>query len=81
MKKAFFKEVNWDKVRRRQISPDEVPYKPNPNKYRYLLSNTYPDTSNLAKADEPGSGCSHSPGKNLLGDFTVYKVNKEFDNF
>jgi len=72
-------------MRHRQIDFDSVPFKPNANKYRYLLQNEYPDISSLgAKSstvvvDEPGS--ASSPGKKLLGDFTLYKVNKEFENF
>lgn len=37
MKKPFFKDVNWDQVRHRQIDFEKVPFKPNANKYRYLL--------------------------------------------
>jgi len=83
MKKSFFRDSNWEKIRNRQIDPDTVPYKSNPNKYRYLLHNQYPEISNLvdkASQDEPGSGGS-SPHKRLLGDFSMHKVNKEFENF
>lgn len=110
MKKAFFREVNWERIRAREISAadgDYIPYKPNPNAYRYLLQNQYEEISNLGKpsgdplsphsplptfekngnqltnaADalkEPHSAAS--PKKSLLGDFTVRKVNREFENF
>ena len=50
MKKAFFREVNWERIRAREISPadgDYIPYKPNPNAYRYLLFNQYEAISNV----------------------------------
>ena len=72
----------------------EPPYKPNPMKFRYLLQNNYETLSNLGTitqsnnddnplkmAADPGSACSPSPKKRMLGDFTMYKVNKEFENF
>lgn len=37
LEKSFFKDVDWDRIRHKQIDKDEVPYKPNPNKYRYIL--------------------------------------------
>ena len=49
MKKSFFKDIDWDKIRRKDIDPESIPYKPNPNKYKYLLDNQYEPTSNLAK--------------------------------
>ena len=78
-KKQFFKDVNWEKLRKRDIDPESVPYLPNPNKYRYLLQNTYEETTNLLvpSADSPDP----IQTKKLLGDFTLYKVNKEFENF
>lgn len=92
MKKGFFKDFDWEKIRNKEIDDDSIPYKPNPNKYRYLLENQYDSTSNLMRLqpqtatslvgqipEEPESA-SPKP-KRLLGDFTMYKVNKEFDNF
>ena len=55
---------------------EPVPYKPNPLKYRYLLQNKYEIISNIDNA------CKiESPKRNVLGDFTMYKVNKEFEKF
>jgi hypothetical protein len=92
MKKGFFKDMDWEKIRNKEIDSESIPYKPNPNKYKYLLDNQYEDVSSLLKLqpctatslvgqtpDEPESA-SPKP-KRLLGDFTMYKVNKEFDNF
>ena len=88
MKKSFFKDIEWENMRNKNISPDDVPYKPNPNKYRYLLQNEYEQVSNLTRpgnitspdqVTEPDS--ASSPKKRLLGDFTIYKVNREFENF
>uniref|UniRef100_A0A7S3CPC5 Uncharacterized protein n=1 Tax=Strombidium rassoulzadegani TaxID=1082188 RepID=A0A7S3CPC5_9SPIT len=94
MKKSYFKETNWEQVRAKKFDPDDVPYKPNPNKYRYLLQNKYPEMTNLDSSQAPPGGPQapgaqppnsealfSSPKKSLLGDFTILKVNKEFDNF
>lgn len=96
MKSPFFKDYDWDKLRNKVIDPKDVPYKPNPGKYRYILSNSYEDTcSGTVPESRPGTeqrtrsgagdydapGSAKSPRKKLLGDYTVYKVNKEFDNF
>jgi hypothetical protein len=69
----------------------DVPYKPNPMKYKYLLNNKYETIDNL---DPKGSGTKFAPEKSneyspgtqkkkkpILADFTMYKVNKEFENF
>jgi hypothetical protein len=95
IKKSFFRDLDWESIRKKDIDPDEIPYKPNPNKYKYLLENNYEETSNLVRL-QPGTSASipgqtpctvnepesaSSPKKRLLGDFTIYKVNKEFDNF
>ena len=88
MKKSFFKDIDWEAMRNKKINEEDIPYKPNPNKYRYLLHNEYEEVSNLIRAGnalspdqvtEPGS--ASSPKKRLLGDFTIYKVNREFENF
>ena len=95
-KKSFFKDMDWESIRNKQQDPEDIPYKPNPNKYQYLLDNEYEEVSNLYRGqpgtaasmpgqtpltanEEPGS--ASSPKKRMLGDFTIYKVNKEFDNF
>ncbi len=68
-----------------------MPFKPNPMKYRYLLQNKYPQISSVhglldeggeeATTSTSGPAKIESPKRNLLGDFTMYKVNKEFENF
>jgi len=50
MKKSFFKEIDWDAMRNKNIEPEDIPYKPNPNKYRYLIHNEYEEHSNLIRA-------------------------------
>ena len=37
MKKSYFKDINWEAMRNRNIKPEDIPFKPNPNKYKYLL--------------------------------------------
>ena len=78
--KSFFKDTDWDQMRHKTFSEEAVPYRPNPNKYRYLLHNEYPEISNLDSATTDLSK-GESPKKNLLGDFTMMKVNKEFEDF
>lgn len=118
----FFSEIDWRDAETRQLSP--VPYKPNPMKYRYLLSNKYEQLSSLATATpshqekrratltstqmetttpesldasenttnvelekvpvskNATTVRNESPTKrNLLGDLTIYRINKEFENF
>ena len=36
-KKSYFKDIDFDKMRNKKIDPEHIPFKPNPNKYRYLL--------------------------------------------
>ena len=44
----------------------EVPYKPNPMKYAYLLQNEYPTISNLhKKTQQPNSGASATAARSL----------------
>ena len=79
VKKPFFKDLNWESIRNRDIYAfDKVFFTPNPNKFRYLLQDKYPNISNI-----PGNSplLPESPNKHLLGDFTIYKVNRAFDNF
>ena len=33
MKKNYFKNINWDKLRKKEININDIPFKPNPNKY------------------------------------------------
>jgi len=80
----FFGDITWKEVEQRKLEP--VPFKPNPLKYRYLLSNKYNSISSLhGESNSDGilqmASKIESPKKNLLGDFTLYKVNKEFENF
>jgi hypothetical protein len=41
----FFNEIDWRDAESRRLQP--VPYKPNPMKYKYLLSNKYDQLSSL----------------------------------
>ncbi|CDW91165.1 camp dependent protein kinase a catalytic subunit [Stylonychia lemnae] len=84
----YFAEYDWKKVTEKQLS--NIPYKPNPLKYKYLLQNKYPPISSVTGVmnNDEGEGQNQpipakidSPKKNLLGDFTLYKINKEFENF
>ena len=61
MKKAFFKDINWEKVRNRDIDAKDVPYQPNENKYKYILNNAYPDISNIPTAEEQEESMCNSP--------------------
>jgi len=49
MAHPYFEGVNWDAVRYKKSSEtnDSAPHKPNPNKYMYILNNSYPTISNL----------------------------------
>ena len=50
MKDPYFEGVNWDNVRYKtndSSTPHAIPYKPNPNKYKYILNNSYPTLSNI----------------------------------
>mmetsp|Transcript_12844 Transcript_12844/g.19889 ORF Transcript_12844/g.19889 Transcript_12844/m.19889 type:complete len:83 (+) Transcript_12844:4817-5065(+) len=82
MQKSFFKDYDWDRIRHKEFD-DEIPYKPNPNKFRYLLSNEYDTQSSLAQPPSATGevNSATSPKKSFLGDFTIFKVNREFENF
>lgn len=89
--KVFMADQNsnfWKSVAAKTLNNGEVPYKPNPMKYKYLLQNQYDMVSNLSKnSQEPLSPTTNyetkSPRKapKMLGNFTTYIVNKEFENF
>lgn len=83
MKKSFYKDTNWERVRERDFDSDEIPFKQSSDKHHHLLFNSYPQISNLLTiADEKSElGSATSPQKRLLGDFTLYKVNKELEHF
>jgi hypothetical protein len=82
----FFSDVNWDKVKRRKQEP--VPYIPDANKNRHVLLNNY-ETINVGGSGGNGSSQkpdiknkSDSPKKShFLGELSIYKINKEFENF
>eukprot|EP00347_Sterkiella_histriomuscorum_P015976 403354976 len=84
----YFADINWDQVIEKKLEP--APYKPNPLKYRYLLQNKYPKISSI-QGILPQDGENllaqlpqnkvDSPKKSVLGDFTMHKINKEFENF
>ena len=75
---------NWDRIRKRDIDSEEVPFVPNLTKFNYVFNETHPEISNITGTEkspnEPNSSLSQN-NKRLLGDFTIYKVNKEFENF
>ena len=54
----------WQKIRAKTFQ--EVPYKPNPLKYAYLLQNDYPTVSNLQKsaAQQPVASRTATPAVN-----------------
>ena len=74
----FFTDINWDDVRKRCLEP--VPFVPERYKYHHLLQNEY---KSLKNTDDPSTRASSvSPKRgSLLGDFTLYRVNKEFEDF
>ena len=41
MKFKFFDKTNWQNVKNREFEPSEIPFRPNPMKYKYLLGNKY----------------------------------------
>jgi len=47
MQSPYLKSVDWEAVRHKKINPDDIPYKPSPNKYGYVLNNEYAVTSSL----------------------------------
>ena len=72
----FFNDINWKEVSERRLEP--IPYKPNPMKFRYLLQNSYQAVTN----DMPQSPKQESPKKTqLLGGLSLYKINKELEDF
>ena len=82
MKKSFYSDFDWCKIRNKDIEPADIPYKPNPQKYRYLLANEYPLQSSQVQASSGmETNNDQSPKKSFLGDFTMFKVNREFENF
>jgi serine/threonine protein kinase len=79
--KSFFKDVDWEAVKQGQF--DELPpYTPNPQKYKYILYNSYPEVSNLDSSLPNTNIFNDTPQKSkILGDFTMQKINKEFHDF
>jgi hypothetical protein len=68
--------MNWKDVEEKKLEP--IPYKPNPMKYRYLLQNKYEPVT-FSKGSSPQAD---SPKKNnVLGGLTLYKINKELEDF
>ena len=84
----YFHDIDWEKAKKKEL---DVPYKPNAQKYQDLMKNNYPNISSLDPngarvAYQPQKTAAYSPNthkkkKPLLGDFTLYKVNKEFEHF
>lgn len=42
----------WKLIQSKKANGGEVPYKPNPLRYRYLLQNEYEEVSNIEKPSE-----------------------------
>lgn len=67
----FFSDVDWRLADSRKLEP--VPYKPNPMKYKYLLSNKYEQLSSLQAQSQQRRGTatpqSHfeAPSESLRG--------------
>ena len=79
MSHRAFSDINWDIVKQRQLQP--VPFKPVLDKYNYILESEYETISNL-KHIYGKQRSQDSPKKNyFLGDLSLYKINKEFENF
>jgi hypothetical protein len=68
----FFNEVDWREAESRRLQP--VPYKPNPMKYKYLLSNKYEQLSSLHSQSQQRKGTAtpqsqfEAPAESLGGD-------------
>ena len=68
----FFSDVDWRDAENRELQP--VPYKPNPMKYKYLLSNKYEQLSSLQAQSQQrkSTATPHSqfevPAESLGGD-------------
>ena len=68
----FFNEIDWRDAESRRLQP--VPYKPNPMKYKYLLSNKYEQLSSLQaqsqqrKATATPQTQMEAPPESLGGD-------------
>ena len=75
-KHRYFADIDWIKVKERRLEP--VPFFPDPNKHRDLLLQEYEEISNLKYQRR-----AESPKKTnyFLGDISLYKINKEFENF
>ena len=75
-KHRYFSGIDWVRVTERKLEP--VPFIPDPNKYRELLTKEQEEISNLKFQRR-----AESPKKNnyFLGDISLYKINREFDNF
>ena len=75
-KHRYFSGIDWVKVTERKLEP--VPFIPDPNKYRDVLLKEQEEISNLKFLRR-----AESPKKNnyFLGDISLYKINREFDNF
>jgi hypothetical protein len=75
-KHRYFADIDWIKVKERRLEP--VPFFPDPNKHRDSLLQEYEEISNLKYHRR-----AESPKKTnyFLGDISLYKINKEFENF
>ena len=75
-KHRYFSDIDWNKVKDRKLEP--VPYVPDSNKFRDVLTKEHEEISNLKYSKR-----AESPKKNnyFLGDISLYKINREFENF
>lgn len=47
MTKPFFKHINWDKLRRREVNQEDIPFVPDSQKHFDLLKADLQEVSNL----------------------------------
>lgn len=60
----FFSDIDWLLAEKRRLEP--VPYKPNPMKYKYLLSNKYDELSSLDALPKKPQSPSHIKGESSI---------------
>lgn len=82
----FFKDVNWEELRAHEIDEDKIPYVPEADRYFDLLKKTeeYYEVSNQSATlhtEHEQSPVMPKTARVPLGDFTLVKVNKAFENF
>lgn len=75
-KHKYFADVDWTSVMNRKLEP--VPYKPDPDKYKYLMQQReqFETISNLNEKRHRQTKKTY-----FLGDLSLYKINKVFADF